>query len=334
METINKIWSELEKDNSINNGLLFRRYSTEAIPDILVAIHFPEKSFCLAIKLSEHHIPNITSFSNLKEISLELITDIHFQNHKLLLLKLNNVQHKEIFAVLCDDLINSILLETNEKLIIKKLLNQLEKWKSLFSKLTENGLSSEEQQGLYGELFFLKKFLENNEDFINVVTSWVGPGKENRDFQYGSWGCEIKTTHGNNHQKVFISNERQLDTSNLEWLFLNHISLDVSHNSGETLNEIIESISNILQIDLIALNQFKMKLMVSGYFETHRIQYENIGYFIRNDNFYSIHDKFPRIEENELKQGVGDVKYSIILSHCQSYIIDNSFLFSTLIFRD
>lgn len=77
-----------------------------------------------------------------------------------------------------------------------------------------------------------------------------------------------------------------------------------------------------------------MKLMVSGYFETHRIQYENIGYFIRNDNFYSIHDKFPRIEENELKQGVGDVKYSIILSHCQSYIIDNSFLFSTLIFRD
>lgn len=61
------------------------------------------------------------------------------------------------------------------------------------------------------------------------------PSNEIKDFQFGSWGLEVKTTSGNIHQKIHISNERQLDTSNITYLYLNHLSLELREGAGETL---------------------------------------------------------------------------------------------------
>jgi hypothetical protein len=60
-------------------------------------------------------------------------------------------------------------------------------------------------------------------------------------------------------------------------------------------------------------------LFEGGYFEQHSNLYSPVGYFVRNDTFYKVENDFPRIIENEIRSGVGDVKYSIILSQCGSY---------------
>ncbi len=39
-----------------------------------------------------------------------------------------------------------------------------------------------------------------------------------------------------------------------------------------------------------------------------------MSFLIREEDFYKIEKSFPRIEEKELMKGVGDVKYSIILT--------------------
>ena len=169
------------------------------------------------------------------------------------------------------------------------------------------------------------------EKFFNVVSTWTGTEKQIRDFQSGSWAVEVKTTHGNNHQKVHISSERQLDTTNLETMFLYHISLEKQQNSGETLNDIVDSVTDILRAETIALNKFKSKIYEVGYFDLQRNLYENIGYHIRQDEFYKVEKDFPRIEENDLRIGVGDVKYSIILSQCATFSISESEVFDTLI---
>jgi hypothetical protein len=145
-----------------------------------------------------------------------------------------------------------------------------------------------------------------------------------------NWALEVKTTHGNNHQKVQISSERQLDTTHLDKLFLYHLSLEKIQESGETLNQIIASINNILNADTIALNRFKSKLYEAGYFEQHYTLYDSIGYFIRQDNFYIVENEFPRIQENEIRSGVGDVKYSIIISQCEAFIQTEQSVFETL----
>ena len=108
--------------------------------------------------------------------------------------------------------------------------------------------------------YFLRKYLQGNSNFLEVVNTWIGTEREVRDFQSGTWAVEVKTTHGNNHQKVHISSERQLDITNLNDLFLYHISLEQMQNSGETLNDIVDSVIGILEVDTMALNKFKSKI--------------------------------------------------------------------------
>jgi len=316
---INQIWDELANDSSFTNGLLLRRYSGSVLPDVFVAMQHPEKFLCIASAISKSIVVNIIPFDNLQEIQIDLYPDPNQKEKNILLFKLINNQHKDIFSVLCEDLIASIASETDEKHLVKTVLNRFEKWKSLFTRIISEGLSSEEQRGLFGELYFLRKFLQNNENFQQVLDSWVGTSREVRDFQMTNWAVEVKTTHGNNHQKVQISSERQLDITHLEKLFLYHISLEKAQESGESLNQIIDSIQNILDTDSIAQNRLKSKLYEAGYFEQHISFYDSTGYFIRQDTFYEVSGNFPRIQENEIRAGVGDVKYSIILSQCDNY---------------
>lgn len=320
MMKIKQIWEDLENDKSITKGLLIRRYSGTVLPDIFIAVQQPEKLLCIAASLSVHSEINISSFTNLQEIQVDIVPDSNGDGKNMLIFKLLNNQHKDIFAILCDDLILSIANETNENKLINILLNRFEKWKSLFNKLSQPGLSPEDQRGLFGELFFLRKFLQSSSDYQNILNTWVGPSKEIRDFQHGNWALEVKTTIGNNHQKVQISSERQLDTSHLEYLFLYYISLEKAQDSGETLPEIISSVKDILLFDTISLNRYKAKLYEAGYFDHHEELYNNSGYHIRQDNYYLVEGDFPRLQENELRNGVGDVKYSIIVSLCQHYI--------------
>ncbi|MBS1775366.1 MAG: PD-(D/E)XK motif protein, partial [Bacteroidetes bacterium] len=250
---IKQIWDELASDKSLISGLLFRRYSGAIKPDVYVALQHPEIFLCVYVAINKSTEVNISNFSNLQEIQVDLFASPNEVDKNILIFKLLNFEHKDIFAVLCEDLIASISEETNEKRIIREVLNRFEKWKSLFNKIGLQGLKPEEQRGLFGELYFLRKFLRTTNNFLPLINTWTGTEKQIRDFQSGSWAVEVKTTHGNNHQKVQISSERQLDTTNLENLFLYHISLEQQQNSGETLNDIVDSVIEILREEMIAL---------------------------------------------------------------------------------
>jgi hypothetical protein len=70
---------------------------------------------------------------------------------------------RDIFATLCENLIQSVIKLNTEQKISRTVVNQLEKWKTLFEKNNSTGLTPAEQQGLYGELHFLQKFLAKQE---------------------------------------------------------------------------------------------------------------------------------------------------------------------------
>jgi hypothetical protein len=330
MTKINQIWEDLANDTSFKKGLLFRRYSGFVLPDVFVALQQPEKLLAIACSINESIEVNTSQFDNLQEIQIDVIPDPNQKGINTLLFKLINNQHKDIFSVLCEDLIACIASETNEKLLVNTILNRFEKWKLLFTKIVSEGLFPEEQRGLFGELYFLRKFCQTNSNYQFVLNTWIGTAGEVRDFQMNNWAVEVKTTHGNNHQKVQISSERQLDNTHISKLFLYHISLEKVQENGETLNEIIASIRAILDIDAIAINRFKSKLYEAGYFEQHSHLYESIGYFIRQDHFYLVENEFPRIQEKEIRSGVGDVKYSIIVSQCEAFKQTEQYVFEIL----
>lgn len=319
MMKIDTIWNELENDNSFRSGILYKRYSSAILPDVYVALKAPEKLRCIATHISSEAIADVQTWNNFRDIKVEIIPDDRDANKSWLLILLLNQQHKDVFSVLCEDLINQISSITDEKILIKDLLNRLAKWQTLFEKLGLQGLTPEAQRGLYGELYFLRKFLTISTSKQYCISSWQVPSNTVQDFHYSNWAVEVKTTHGNNHQKIHISSERQLDDTIVPLIYLFHLSLDVRNNLGETLNQIVEEIETILKSDIAELNSFRLKLFEIGYFEIHKPLYESAGYNIRQESIYKVEGTFPRITENEIRHGVGDLKYSIIVADCLSY---------------
>lgn len=320
MTKIDSIWTELENDDSFRSGILFKRYSASVLPAVYVALRTPEKLRCIAAQIVGKNAPDVQNWNKLKDIKVEILNDDRYPEKAFLLIMILNQQHKDIFSVLCEDLINQVTSILDEKYLIKDLLNRLAKWQTLFERIGQQGLTAESQRGLFGELYFLRKFLSNTTNKNYCINSWQVPSNTVQDFHNGNWAVEVKTTHGNNHQKIQISSERQLDDSAIQKIFLFHLSLDIRNNHGDTLNDLVEWVENFLVNDVIELNSFRLKLFEVGYFDIHKPIYRDTGYNIRQENIYRIEGEFPRITENEIRNGVGDVKYTIIIADCLSYI--------------
>ena len=323
---IENIWLGLESDTSSHSGLLYKRYSAEILPDIFIALKAPEKLRCIAFRISAVFPFDETQWNRLKDIKIETLTDVKDKSKKFLLILLLNKQHKDIFSTLCEDLIFGVSEVSTELTLVEKLLERLAKWQSLFEKIGKQGLSDEVQRGLYGEIYFLRFFLSSVSDKNYCVKSWLGPEKSIQDFQYSNWAVEVKTTHGNNHQKIHITSERQLDDTIIEKIFLYHLSLDVRVGNGESLSILIEAVSELLSDNTMACNLFKLKLLESGYYDIHKPLYDERGYSIRQENLYRVSGNFPRITENQIPIGVGDVRYSIVLSESEEWRINHETL--------
>lgn len=332
MDRIKQIWAQLEENSSMIPGLFKLRYSDTSNCDVFLGVKYPETHRLLIVRVPFLTGKEFNFKYEFRGLKFDKIYDPYNSGFLLLNLVLVDKQFKDVFDSLVADILAAIINESDFKVILKKYSNRLIKWQSLFERFRQQGLTPEEQRGLYGELYFMRKFLQINSDFSNIVISWIGPEKQVRDFQFGRWSVEVKTTHGNNHQKIQISSERQLDTTNIDSLFLNHLSLETMQQSGETLNQMVDSINEILNIDLSAFNQFRNKLTDARFFDHHRQLYSDVGYFIRQDDYYKVENQFPRIEEADIPNGVGDVKYSIIVSQCNDYKISEAEIFKILVF--
>ena len=326
---ISKLWQQLEAEKAV--GLVKRLYSSEIDFRVYATYQYPENYFGIAFNFSNTIKIDISNFENLRDLKVLLLDDASFVNSKLLIIELLHNGSRDVFATLCESLIHSVIQLNSEQKIIRTVINQLNKWKTLFDKSNSGGLSVEQQLGLFGELAFLHKcLLQQDVNPLNVLKSWVGVDAALRDFQCSTWAVEVKTTATNNPQKVIINGERQLDETLLENLFLFHCSVEISNGNGETLNQKIVIVRSLLEDNISALNLFNSKLFEVGYFDEHENKYENRFYKIRSENYYRITNDFPRIKENELRGGVSGVKYEITLAMCDEYLVTENQLLNTI----
>lgn len=324
-----ELWEALEEEKNV--GLVKRLYSSDVPFHIYGTFQYPERYYGVAFTFSNDIRIDTSSFDNLRELKVILLADTTFVNSRLLMIQLLHPNSRDIFATLCENLIQSVIKLNTEQKISRTVVNQMEKWKTLFEKNNSTALTPAEQQGLFGELHFLQKFLARPDtNPCDILHSWVGVDKALRDFQGSNWSVEVKTTSTNNPQKVTINGERQLDETLLANLFLFHSSVEVSNGKGQTLCQKISEIRELLECDAAALSLFNTKLFEAGYIDKHEPFYQDRFYQVRNENYYKIENDFPRIKENELRSGVSDVKYSIILAMCNEYLVSENQLFNTV----
>ena len=87
---------------------------------------------------------------------------------------------------------------------------------------------------------------------------------------------------------------------------------------------LIDDIRDEINLNNGPITEFELQLFKSGYLDKHRIRYESHGYSDRNERIFLVKDGFPRIIEKDLKNGVGDVHYSINLSSCLPFEVNKA----------
>lgn len=257
-----------------------------------------------------------------KKITLSGINIQQFQTSKAyrLTLVLNESSDWDIFYILCNDLLQSTSETKNEKTMLLIIYNRLQRWQKLFRKFGKKLLSEQEQQGLIGELYFLKKYLLSAFSSSEALSFWKGPFGEQQDFGIGDSTIEVKSKQGTSAPYIQISSIDQLEC-NVKNCFLYVVTLNIAPNNineAFSLNTIIEKIK-LLLLDSNDLDVFENLLSEVGYIDLP--EYNDKQYLISNESVYEIKNDFPRLRTSNMPNGVASVKYKIELNECKPFEI-------------
>ena len=103
-----------------------------------------------------------------------------------------NPMGNKVFYAFCNDLVDSITEQFDESEALLQLKNRYHSWKSMFK--NRRKMSPETNQGLFGELYFMDKYLFPKFNPDNIVDAWAGPNGYSKDFSINDTWYEVKTT--------------------------------------------------------------------------------------------------------------------------------------------
>ncbi|GAA4598038.1 hypothetical protein GCM10023194_74520 [Planotetraspora phitsanulokensis] len=224
---------------------------------------------------------------------------------------------RRLFCTLLADLLNQLNLPTNTP--ATALIRRLHAWRRMLGRGLPTGLSPEARMGLYGELLVLREVLLPSLGSAAVPT-WLGPSGGAQDFLHGNTALEVKTVSRRDPQRCRISNEHQLDSTDLEHLFLVHQVVGTSQD-GTSLEGIIDDLRVDPQIKP-ELSCFENCLLEAGWLDAHRDQYVNDRYVLIRRQSFVVDAAFPRMISADLPTGVSGVSYLVDLSTCGSHAVD------------
>ena len=261
-------------------------------------------------------IPEFRNF-RFKGVRIEIFD---LKDSKELNIYLIDNELKDIFSLFIENIVEEIIDSSTENEAITITSNIIQKWKKLFDKINNQGLTIEQQKGLIGELIFLNELIDNNFNPDYILSCWTGPNFEDKDFTLGATCFEIKFTTSK-LPRIKITSERQLDTTNVDKLFLNNYSSENIKENGISLNSIVNIIRNKISKNSATLKFFNERLESTGYFDEDS---ENYGsqYGIKFRSIYKVSKLFPKLTINNLPQGIYNTSYYIENSAIEDFKVD------------
>jgi hypothetical protein len=316
------IWSELETAAPApSSGYVIRRIVPDARCDLYLGVTRPanQRMLLLHFQSLQEKLPGELPAARGLEVSWRRPEP--GKEGLTLQLALLDRRFAGMFSQLVADLVEVAVREPSDVAAATACIQRLERWQRFLERAGDEGLGREAQQGLYGELWFLRERLLRLLPARVAVQGWRGPTGAAQDYQLQGCAIEVKTTAATEPRSLLISNERQLDESRLRALFLLALSVEVRVGAGETLNAIVDTLRTLLQQrDGAAQDRFEELLLEAGYLQAHAPRYEGTGYTVREVSLFRVRDGFPRITGSDLVSGVGDVHYSIALAACRPFV--------------
>jgi hypothetical protein len=317
---LEEIWKKIESETEGYRGpekRIYRRIELKRENGLRLSLNLPDRTRGILLEINELEkdieVPN---WSGLKCSSLTLKVPQENSTHFSFCVLDQN--YNDVFSAFCSDLVECLDKCMSNSQRRTELISFLERWKRFFKIRSLDGLSPTRQQGLFGELWWLKKLIDKDLDKLMAVRSWKGCQRNFHDFDLSGAIIEVKTTMSKEPRKVWISNERQLDDSNQIPLYLFVLSLHKFETNGLSLPELVTSIRDLFTDNAQAKSEFEHSLIEAGYLDNHVSNYSK-KYIIKKEEIFKINEHFPRIIS--FPDGVGDLRYTVTIGACSGYEI-------------
>ena len=227
--------------------------------------------------------------------------------------------------MIAGELAEQLMANAREPAEIMKRL--MAKWRRFWGRQHQNILSHEEQIGLFGELWFLLKWVIPSIGSTGVE-HWRGPWKEPHDFVFRDRSVEVKGSLRSGSTTIRISSLEQLQSISPVPLFLMSLLFRESDSSDLTLPSIVEKCYSVFEDDIEMLGIFESGLLEVGYSPLHEGEYANRHISVIAEFLYSVENDFPRLTSSilglSIPSGVDNVRYTIDLQGFDHLIVAKS----------
>ncbi|MBI2313638.1 MAG: PD-(D/E)XK motif protein [Betaproteobacteria bacterium] len=226
------------------------------------------------------------------------------------------------FSAVAQDLIRS--LRHSQEPLRDSIINALARWRAFWS-AKGTGMSREEALGLFGELWFLRRWLRPVN--AEVISRWQATDAARHDFQWHSASVEVKTAAMQSAAAPVhhIASLDQLADPEQGQLFLFSLQVCDDALAANTLHSLVNSLIGELQNDFQALSALNEKLAARGYSPADS-QAPVRSLRILAERFYRVDGEFPRLlrttfEPLGIPNGVAQVSYSLNLAACENWLV-------------
>jgi hypothetical protein len=318
-----EIWRDLDREAATEPAPVLVKRLVEAGggAELHLAVDSAHRKRYLMVRMADDWDEDTTGFPRWKGARIGPLRGSERPvPHRFLVVEQGEESPADVFEVLVADVVDAALSRQPGEDLRAVVATRLDRWKAFFEERGLAGLGPEAQQGLFGELWFLREHLAPKVGFPAAVSAWDVTHRAVHDFQFPLHAFEVKTSSAKQHQRFHVASERQLDTTGLDSLHVVVVSLSLLQAGGETLPGLVATIRASLVADPQTARLFEDKLLDEGYIETHADLYKT-GYAFRSIRTYRVGPGFPRVLESDLKPGVGDVTYSVMLSACEAFKI-------------
>lgn len=303
------IYSELAKANASQQ----KKLDVSSTLDVFYGIS--EEGYYRISFVSKTQAPSLESTKLLRVVQGMEKDGIYWTCFDLL-----NLEIKKVFFTFCSNLVEAIEFSSSEAEALDRLKKRYMAWKSMFRNGIKGSIPKEIIQGLYGELLFLKKYMEPKYGIDYAVQAWSGPEGTSKDFSIETTWYEVKTV-GINSQTAKINSLAQLSSDDVGHLVVVKAeSMSKEYSDGEScIAELVATILNdihnpIVENDfLIKLGSFGVDITDECFLEKFKVKQDGI-------KMYSVDNHFPRITERNITfSEIVSAVYELSLSAIEKY---------------
>ncbi|ELF6480627.1 PD-(D/E)XK motif protein [Vibrio fluvialis] len=305
----NSPWKDLDHSNArrVNNNGQFDFF--------WVVVEEKMPALMLRLPIEPINKPKLPELKN-------LITNFRIISGRwAFVLVLKEKSQAELFETLCRDVVESGEKASNLDEALSRAIQRTKRWHHLLRSGRSEGLSTEEQRGLIGELNLLRELAMNFGSEM-AVEAWKGPSGAPKDFELIGCCIEVKTRRTAATPSISISSADQLADCDGGRLFLSVTNVESAIVSeGMTLHDYVALTESLFQEDCSTYTKWEDAIYSTGYDPLNK--YDDRCWLIRSTTYYEVLEGFPRINF-PLPQGVQNVRYSISLDACEPFKINDN----------